>query len=227
MATIIPRAAWGARHGRGFGPAPVPAQEVWLHHSVTVAPDLVPPYDDDDRAIRTIEDIGEERFGGGIPYTFLVTPAGRVYEGHGVDRRGAHTKGRNTVGRAVCLVGDYETQRPSEAQVDAVAALLVHGKAEGWWRDARLAGGHRDAPGAATACPGHHAYAQIEEINRRAASGGGGMTAADVWEHVIGNDQLRRPAFTYIWDTHVNVELLVQMVRQIEERVAALEHARG
>lgn len=168
---IIGRDAWGARRDRGFGPAPLPATEVWLHHSVTPAPDVVPPFDDDDAAIRALEDIGEQRFGGGISYTFAVTPSGRVYEGHGVDRRGAHTKGHNTVGRAIVLVGDYETAQPTEAQLNAVAALLRHGHAKGWWTSPTLTGGHRDAPGASTACPGRHAHAAIPTINRLAQEG--------------------------------------------------------
>jgi hypothetical protein len=169
---IISRAEWGAGYDNGFRPAPLPAQEVWLHHSVTVAPDLVPPFDDDHAAIRTLERIGEQRFGRGISYTFPITPAGLIFEGHSVDRVGAHTGGRNTVSRAICFVGDYERNRPTEAMLDAAAWLLREGRARGWWTAARLTGGHRDAPGASTACPGRHAYALISEINRRAASGG-------------------------------------------------------
>jgi hypothetical protein len=166
---IIQRAAWGARYPDGFGPAPLPAREVWLHHSVTAAPNLVPPFDDDDAAVRTLERIGQQRFGGGISYTFAITPVGRIYQGHGVGRRGAHTAGRNTVGRAICLVGNYEVARPTGAQLDAVVWLLREGRARGWWQSARLDGGHRDAPGAATSCPGRHAHASIGLINQRAS----------------------------------------------------------
>ena len=176
LLTIIGRARWGARRDRGFGPAPLPASEVWLHHSVTIAPNL--SYldadrdavdDDEERAMRTLEDIGEQRFGRGISYTFAVMPSGRVYEGHGVDRVGAHTAGRNSIARAIVLVGDYSRQAVTQAQVHAVAALLQHGRARGWWRRARLNGGHQQAPGATTACPGHNAMAVIPRINKLAA----------------------------------------------------------
>lgn len=166
---IITREQWGARHERGFGPAPLPAKEVWLHHSVTEAPDLVAPFEDDDAAVRTLERIGESRFGRGISYTFVITPVGRVYEGHGVDRVGAHTGGRNSISRAICWIGNYEQSLPSAAVLNATAALLRHGKEKGWWTAAKLNGGHRDAPGASTACPGRYAYAAIPEINRLAA----------------------------------------------------------
>jgi hypothetical protein len=85
---IISRGEWGARYGDGFAPAPLPASEVWLHHSVTVAPDLVPPFDDEYVAMRTLERIGQERFGGGISYTWAAMPSGRIYQGHSVGRRG-------------------------------------------------------------------------------------------------------------------------------------------
>lgn len=175
---IISRGAWGARYADGFTAAPLPASEVWLHHSVTPAPadDLTA----ERAAMRALEDIGQQRFGGGISYTFLVMPSGRVYQGHSVGRQGAHTGGRNDVARAICLVGNYETEAPTERQVDAVAALLRHGHARGWWTQARLAGGHRDAPGASTACPGRRAYDRIGVINVRAAAGGGGAPGAPV-----------------------------------------------
>lgn len=164
---IIPRSEWGARHDRGAGPAPLPASEVWLHHSVTIAPDLVPPFDDDYAAIRTLEQIGENRFGRGISYTFPITPAGLIFEGHGIDRRGAHTAGHNTAGRAICFVGNYETHEPTEAQIDAAGWLLAHGFLSGWWKAAKLKGGHRDVK--VTSCPGRHAYAAMARIDAAAA----------------------------------------------------------
>lgn len=164
---IITRQQWGAAHDDGFGPAPLPAREVWLHHSATVAPDLAPPFDDDYAAVRTLERIGEQRFGGGISYTFVITPVGLIFEGHGVGRQGSHTLGRNMIGRGICWVGNYETQRPTPAQLDATAWLLAEGHRRGWWQRPALAGGHRDV--VQTACPGRHAYAVIGEINRRAA----------------------------------------------------------
>lgn len=186
---IISREEWGAVHDDGAGPAPLPASEVWLHHSVTIAPDLLPPFDDDYATVRTLERIGESRFGRGISYTFLVTPAGLVFEGHSVGRKGSHTAGRNSIARAICLVGDYETMRPTDPQVDAVAWLLVHGWLSGWWDAVPLDGGHRDVKG--TACPGRFAYTAIPEINRRAQS----LAASTLAPQTMEDDM-----FTYEYD---------------------------
>lgn len=172
---IISRARWGARHEDGFGYAPIPAREVWLHHSVTIAPGV--PWVDTDRdgvqdreenAMRVLEDIGESRFGRGISYTFAVMPSGRIYQGHGVARQGAHTANRNSIARAIVLVGNYEDNRVTEEQITSVAWLLQNGKYNGWWKEAQLDGGHRQAPGASTKCPGRYAMAVIGRINKLA-----------------------------------------------------------
>jgi hypothetical protein len=167
---IISRARWGAKHDRGFAAAPLPAREIWLHHSVTAGGGVTATFETDAAGVRLLEQIGESRFGGGISYTFVVTESGRVFEGHGVERRGAHTGGRNSIARAICLLGDYSRREPTGPQLAAVAELLAYGHRAGWWTAPRLNGGHRDAPGASTACPGEHAHARIAAINQAAGS---------------------------------------------------------
>lgn len=166
--TLIPRSAWGARYSDGVGPRPLPISEWWLHHSVTIAPDLLPPFTDDDAAIRTLENIGQARFGRGISYTFPVTPVGRIYVGHSMPRVGSHTLGHNTVGAAFVLVGDYTKRPPSNAQRDAIAQRMVIEHAAGRANRHTLNGGHRDASGNSTDCPGDAAEDAIPDINARA-----------------------------------------------------------
>ena len=159
---IVSRSQWGAQHADGFGPAPLPARGLVLHHSVTRP--LNGP-----AVVRELERIGQQRFGGGISYTFAVTPDGTVYQGHSVDRRGAHTKGHNSTVRAVVLVGDYSDRLPTVEQEAALVALLRHGVAQGWWPTAELLGGHRDLVHG-TACPGTAAHRRIPAINRMAGT---------------------------------------------------------
>jgi peptidoglycan hydrolase-like protein with peptidoglycan-binding domain len=166
---IIPRSEWGAKYAPSSNTRTVRRLEKWLHHSVTVAPDVVPPFDDDYAAVRSIEAITEGRFGIGMAYTFLVTPAGLIFEGHPIDRVGAHTAGHNRYGVGICLVGNYENAKPTAAQKQAVAWLIRYGIERGWWEHPSLNGGHRDTK--ATACPGRYAYAVIDEINALAAAG--------------------------------------------------------
>lgn len=166
--TLIRRASWGARYADGSGDRALPATEAWLHHTVTIAPDLLPPFDDDDAAIRLLELIGQQRFGQGMSYTRLFTPVGRVYEGHSVHRIGAHTGGHNTKGIGYSLVGNYDEDEPSEAMLEAVAQQIVADHRAGYLAVPRLNGGHRDTK--STGCPGRYAYAAIPIINARAAA---------------------------------------------------------
>lgn len=161
---VITRGEWGARYAPSGYTRRVGALDKWLHHSVTVAPDLVPPFADDYAAIRSIESITEQRFGIGMAYTFLITPAGLVFEGHPVNQIGAHTAGYNTVSAGICLVGNYEKTAPSTAALESLTWLLHHGQDRNWWQRANLQGGHRDTK--PTACPGAKAYDLIDNVNR-------------------------------------------------------------
>ena len=161
---IIPREEWGARYADGFYDRPVGSLERWLHHSVTLAPDLVPPFEDDYAAIRTLDSIGQTRFKGGISYTFAITPAGLIFEGHSIGRIGSHTQGHNTRGAGIVFVGNYQVSEPTREMLEALTWLLHHGVARGWWKSATLSGGHRDTK--STACPGDRAYALIDNVNR-------------------------------------------------------------
>ncbi|ANZ35521.1 hypothetical protein BBK82_04935 [Lentzea guizhouensis] len=188
---IIQRTQWGARHDDGFHDRRLPVDECWLHHSVTIAPDLVTPWTDDYAAVRTLEDIGESRFGRGISYTYAITPAGLVFQGHSAHRSGAHTLNRNDIAVAIVWVGRYDTREPTEAQIRATAWLLVQCKRDGVLRRARIDGGHGQAPGQSTDCPGGYGRAAIARINQLAAQYERGeidlsikeddVTAAEVW----------------------------------------------
>lgn len=163
---IIQRPEWGARHEDGFGPRPVGALKVFVHHSVTIAPDLLPPFTDDYAAVRTLEAIGESRFGRGISYHFPITPAGLLFEGVSIDRIGAAITNYNTPTANIVLVGNYDVNRPPRPMLESLDWLLHHGVAKGWWRKPHIDGGHRDAPGAQTACPGRFAHELLDNVNR-------------------------------------------------------------
>lgn len=167
MTIVIPRSTWGAQFSNGFAKIGLTAweqagRELWLHHSVTNAPGPNATLEEDCAHMRELERIGQNNFGGGISYTFVVMPSGRVFEGHSLDRRGAHTANRNDRSRAICLAGNYESFPLSTKMINAVALLLRE-------LGALLDGGHRDVY--STACPGRFAYPRIGEINNLAASG--------------------------------------------------------
>lgn len=171
MSGIITREQWGAEHADGFYNRKVGRLDKWLHHSVTTQLATTASQAAEEREIRKLEDIGQSRFKGGISYTFVVAPSGRIYEGHSIGRVGAHTKGHNSISAGICLLGNYEDNKVTAEQVAAIAWLLQHGIDKGWWTEPKLDGGHRDTK--ATACPGKNAYAKIPAINAATAKNTG------------------------------------------------------
>lgn len=162
MVTIVPRAAWGAPPTTAAR-LTMPTPELWLHHSGTVGHGPA--------EVRAIRDFHiARRHMTDIAYSFVVDIDGTIYEGRGAGRVGGHTKDRNTISHGVCALGNYEHVQPSPAMIRALADLARYGHEAGWWVPRGYTGGHRDAPGAATACPGRNLHAALRDINALAAS---------------------------------------------------------
>jgi N-acetylmuramoyl-L-alanine amidase len=89
-----------------------------------------------------------------VGYHFVVSPSGRIFRGRPVDRLGAHVLGHNVGTVGICLMGNFELERPTRAALGSLAYVrrrLVPGGA-----NARLLG-HRDHRGHETsACPGRY-----------------------------------------------------------------------
>ena len=126
-----------------------------------------------------------------IGYNFLVDRFGQTWVGRagGARRpvRGAHTLGFNETSSGVSAIGNYETTKPSDDVIAAIAALAawkldrygatpeghVTVTSEGSdkypsGRQARLPviDGHRDTND--TACPGRHLYEALPQIRKQA-----------------------------------------------------------
>jgi hypothetical protein len=158
---IVSRAAWKAEPPRA---APIrmklPAKELWVHHSVTGVTEN--PHAD----MRLLQQIAFSRKFSDISYSWAVHPSGVVLEGRGFNV-GAHTAGRNSTSFGVVLIGDYTKRVVTDAQVDAVRQLVAWLRAEGALSAGVFpTGGHRQAPGASTVCPGEWAMKRIEEMRR-------------------------------------------------------------
>lgn len=106
--------------------------------------------------MRAIQRWHRERGFAMIGYHFVVSPSGRIFRGRPVDRLGAHVQGHNAGTVGICLMGNFDTEKPSAsalAALDFVRTQLVPGGAR-----ARLLG-HRDHRGhERNACPGRFLY---------------------------------------------------------------------
>lgn len=170
---IASRASWGARFRDGVGNRAIGNLERYLHHTVTAHLPTTATLDQERAQWRHVENIGQQRFGAGMSYTFGVFPSGRVYQGASVGRISYHSgAGRNTRGVGIALVGNYDTNPIGHRAIEGVGALLREGVRRGWWRGLTITATHRDF--SATACPGRHAHAAVGAINRAASGSGHG-----------------------------------------------------
>lgn len=173
MVNIASRSSWGARYQDGVGTRAVGNLNRYLHHSVTKHLSANASVAEERAQVRVIEAIGQQRFGRGISYTYIVFPSGRIYQGASTSRISYHSGGwRNTSGVGICLAGNYEANPMTDTVVNAVAALLRQGVKNGWWKSATITEGHRQFK--STACPGKNAFNRIADINRAASKGGAG-----------------------------------------------------
>jgi hypothetical protein len=164
---VIPRSVWKPRYANGFAVIGTSewlavGKEIWLHHSVTNPFGPGATLEQDCQHMRDFEQIGQNRFGGGISYTWVVMPSGRVFEGHSPDRQGSHTYQRNNRSRAICLAGNYDVNALPGNMERSVAVLLRE-------LDATIDGPHSQVY--PTACPGRYATPRIGPMNQLALSG--------------------------------------------------------
>lgn len=162
---IISRKTWGARYRDGVASRPVGSLEKYLHHTVTAHLSENATEAQERAQMRALEQIGQQRFGGGISYTFLIFPSGRIYQGASVGRVSYHSgPGRNTRGAAFSLVGNFEANKLGNKAFNAIVWLLQEGVRRKWWRDPALTTYHQKFK--STACPGKHAISRFAEINK-------------------------------------------------------------
>lgn len=216
MLTIVSREKWKARKPTK-PPLPLvrPTPRLWLHHTANQSwhgESGMRRCQSFHMDVRKYNDIG---------YSFVIdNKDGRIFVGRGPGIVGAHTEGDNSKSHAICLMGDFTIDSPSTVAVEATAALIQFGHAARWWPD-RLTGGHRDAPGAQTACPGNNLYRAIPRIN----------------ELALGDDMLTKDEHDWLARIHHEVasgdtsgQTVTQMLQtllskqaSIESRLAAIE----
>jgi hypothetical protein len=158
---IIQRWEWEARYRDGVGTQTLPVALGFFHHPVVKSAGLSATLAQDAAVIRTIEAIGNARFGT-MSYPYLVTEAGRVFAGLTPGSIGAHTGGYNSRSTAISFVGNYEINRPSQKMIDAAIWLVRELERTGVVSGSALWRGHYEV--APTACPGKYLKPYLPDI---------------------------------------------------------------
>ncbi|XP_029951078.1 N-acetylmuramoyl-L-alanine amidase [Salarias fasciatus] len=159
---IITRCQWGAKSSRNTpNPLSLPLHFLYVHHTYQPsAPCLTFKHCSGDmRAMQRFHQ--DDRGWDDIGYSFVVGSDGYVYEGRGWNHLGTHTRGHNSVGYGVSIIGDYTSTPPSRHAMDLLRHRLVKCGVDGGGLVANFTiQGHRQVVNY-TACPGDAFFAEI------------------------------------------------------------------
>ena len=99
----------------------------------------------------------------GIGYHYLIRKDGTIERGRPRDTVGAHCYGENWHSVGVNIVGNFETNEPTAAQIEAAERLVaVLCRLYGLVPSGDTIKGHRDFN--ATACPGENLYERLPDV---------------------------------------------------------------
>ncbi len=107
---------------------------------------------------------------GDIGYHFAVDRAGRVWEARSLVYQGAHVKDHNPGNIGVVVLGNFELQAPTEAQLVSVRSHLS-ALMRAYGVPVSRVHTHQEWDGAATACPGGRLQHFLERLRRRGGLG--------------------------------------------------------
>ena len=112
---------------------------------------------------RAIHRLHRQNGWAGIGYHYLIRKDGTIERGRPRDTVGAHCYGENWHSIGVNIVGNFETNEPTAAQIDAAERLVaVLCRLYGLRPSGETIKGHRDFN--ATACPGENLYAMLPDV---------------------------------------------------------------
>lgn len=133
---------------------------VTLHHTGSAEP--LHPHDDPVEKLRGLQSWGATaRNWWDVPYHFLLDLEGRFYEGRDWRYMGETNTTYDPGGHfLISVIGNYERQEPTTAQVEAIADLMAWAIREFDLPLERI-GGHYNY--ASTGCPGRHLRRYLED----------------------------------------------------------------
>jgi len=119
---IVSRSAWGASDALGNNGTQQPRMITLHHDAQQIASDI-----DAAEMIRRIQRIHQRDRGWvDIAWHYIIAPDGTIYEGHAPTDRadtGYHYDTDGIV--AIGVLGNYDVQTPSQAQIDAIVTLMA------------------------------------------------------------------------------------------------------
>ncbi|MDR9364212.1 MAG: family 10 glycosylhydrolase [Balneolaceae bacterium] len=127
--------------------------KITLHHSGSAEP--LDPEDDPVQILNNLFEWGaEDRNWWDLPYHYLIDLSGNIYEGRDANYAGETNTTYDPRGHLlISVMGNYNQQEPTEAQIDAIAQMMAHAIQQ-YGLSVDDIYGHGDW--AETSCPGDH-----------------------------------------------------------------------
>lgn len=94
----------------------------------------------------------------GIGYHFVIQQDGKIYQTNELNTMSWHVTGKNRDGIGVCLVGNFDNVRPSEAQIKSAKWLAKY--LRGFLNKNLISKGHTDY--ANKSCPGNQISSEVK-----------------------------------------------------------------
>nr|XP_023026146.1 peptidoglycan-recognition protein 2-like [Leptinotarsa decemlineata] len=119
---IISRERWGGRMPVAVDYAIMPVKFAIIHHTVT------PECNSEEscsKIMRSIQNFHMDTLEfHNVGYNFLVGGDGKIYEGSGWHKVGAHTRGYNSRSLGLAFIGDFSNKKPPSIQIQAAKDFL-------------------------------------------------------------------------------------------------------
>jgi hypothetical protein len=156
----VKREEWGSQ------PQPLPEETkhtpkfITIHHGGTDWK----PGKDPAVFVKSVQGWGQrEKNWPDLPYHYMIAPDGRIFEARPLEYAPQSNTKYDLPGHlGIELMGNFETQRPSEAQLKSLVAITAWLSQEFKIDPAAIAG-HRDRAQGQTACPGKDLYRYLDD----------------------------------------------------------------
>ncbi|CAH0555775.1 unnamed protein product [Brassicogethes aeneus] len=157
---MVTKSEWGGRTAFEIDYVIIPVKNIVVHHTVT------PNCHNKLECSQTLQNIQnfhmEDLEFHDIGYNFLIGGDGRVYEGTGWHKVGAHTIGYNSKSLGIAFIGNFSDKLPNSKQMKAFKNFLAYGVKTGEIdKDYKLFGARQVS---ATQSPGLRLYRAIQKM---------------------------------------------------------------